>query len=407
MKSLSVKNSIPNFTIHKISVKKNSFIFVVCGAREHIDTLHYSLEYLKKYSGNEIWVLTDSNRNEIPVVHDKIVDIRTPEEFNHHQASIYLKTGIHKFFPKGNRYCYLDTDIIALSGEVDAIFNEYQAPVTFAPDHCRMNQFSPYAVNCGCTDLYEKYNKRIEACLIEIDPLRNSTKPSVIENRKKMVAFYQANNSITEKIKTGLRFLFSPKRFFLVDDIYFDKKEKTWKDKTGEVFMHHFRWPQISRKNGLRWNYLNSHPLLPDGRSLWELKCNHLAEAIENKFKTPKPSGNFQHWNGGVFLFDDNSHTFLDKWFDSTMEIFKDPYWKTRDQGTLIKTVWEMGLQNHPTLHKKWNAIADYHDPYLKWIDNKTVQLNKEDIIQPALLHVYHHFGDETWNFWNEIPKIE
>jgi len=89
------------------------------------------------------------------------------------------------------------------------------------------------------------------------------------------------------------------------------------------------------------------------------------------------------------------------------MEIFKDPYWKTRDQGTLIKTVWEMGLQNHPTLHKKWNAIADYHDPYLKWIDNKTVQLNKEDIIQPALLHVYHHFGDETWNFWNEIPEIE
>ena len=86
---------------------KNSFIFVVCGAREHIDTLHFSLEYLKKYTSNEIWVLTDTSRNELPILHDKIVDVQTPGEFNHHQASIFLKTGIHHYFPKGNRYCYL------------------------------------------------------------------------------------------------------------------------------------------------------------------------------------------------------------------------------------------------------------------------------------------------------------
>ena len=87
------------------------------------------------------------------------------------------------------------------------------------------------------------------------------------------------------------------------------------------------------------------------------------------------------------------------------MEIFKDPYWKTRDQGTLIKTIWQFGLQKHPTLNKKWNSIADYHNPYLSWIDEATVQLNKDDILQPEFLHVYHHFGDESWNFWNQIPK--
>lgn len=385
---------------------KNCFIFVVCGAREHIDTLHFSLEYLKKYSKNEIWILTDSMRNEIPIIHNKIVDVKTPKEFNHHQASIYLKTGIHKFIPKGNQYCYLDTDIIALSEEVDEIFNQYVAPITFAPDHCKMNQFSPYAVNCECVSLYEKYSNQIENNLIEIDPLRNSTKPSVIENRKKMVSFYQENNSLTKKIQLGLKFLSSRKRFSLMNDIYFDKKEKVWKDGTGEIFMHHFRWSKISKKSGLGWNYLKSHPKLPDGRSLWELKCNHLGKAIVGKFKTPQPIFNFQHWNGGVFLFDDQSHTFLTKWFDSTMEIFKDPYWKTRDQGTLIKTVWEMGLQNHPTLNKKWNAIADYHNPFLKWIDNQTVQLNQHDVVKPLLLHVYHHFGDENWEFWNQIEKI-
>lgn len=383
---------------------KNSFIFVVCGAKEHIDTLHFSMEYLKKYSKNEIWVLTDSTRNEIPVVHDKIVDIRTPEAFNHHQASIFLKTGIHHYFPKGTRYCYLDTDIIALSEEVDGIFNQYIAPITFAPDHCKMDQFSPYAVNCDCIHLYEQYNKKVEANLIQIDPLRNSAKPSIIENRKRMVMFYQENNSIIKKISIGLKFLFSRKRFKLVDTIYFDKQEKTWKDETGEVFMHHFRWAQISKKSGLGWSYLNSHPKLPDGRSLWDLKCNHLREAIAQKFETPKPSFEFQHWNGGVFLFDDQSHDFLETWFQSTMEIFKDPYWKTRDQGTLIKTVWEKRLQNHPALDIKWNAIADYYNPFLKWIDKETVQLNDKDITKPALLHVYHHFGDKTWEFWNKIP---
>ena len=30
--------------------QKNIFVFVVCGGIEHIDTLHYSLEALKKFS---------------------------------------------------------------------------------------------------------------------------------------------------------------------------------------------------------------------------------------------------------------------------------------------------------------------------------------------------------------------
>lgn len=381
---------------------KNSFIFVVCGAREHIDTLHFSLEYLKKYSKNEIWVLTDSTRNELPIVHDKIVDIRTPEGFDHHQASIFLKTGIHHYFPKGNKYCYLDTDIIALSEEVDLIFNQYVTPITFAPDHCKMNQFSPYAVNCECQKLYNSYNERIEANLVTTDPLRNSQKSSIVENRKRMVSYYQENNSFANKLIIGLKFILSIKRFNLTDDLYFDKKEKTWKDKTGEVFMNHFRWSQISKKSGLGWSHLHSHPTLPDGRSLWSQECDHLRQAIKTKFNVNISQPHFQHWNGGVFLFDDQSHDFLETWFQTTMEIFKDPYWKTRDQGTLIKTIWEKGLQNHPTLNKKWNAIADYHNPFLRWIDKETVQLNQQDIVKPALLHVYHHFGDENWDFWNE-----
>ena len=62
--------------------KVGTFVFVVCGAEEHIDTLHFSLRYLKHFSDSGIIVLTDSTRNAKPVVHDRIIDVKTPEEFS-------------------------------------------------------------------------------------------------------------------------------------------------------------------------------------------------------------------------------------------------------------------------------------------------------------------------------------
>src|SRR5271170_7374643 len=99
----------------------NKFVFVVCGGREHIDTLHFSLHYLKHFSKNEIIVVTDSLRNAIPVEYDNVVDIKTPEIFTNHQAGIYLKTGLNKFLPKGFTYCYLDADVVALREDCDDI----------------------------------------------------------------------------------------------------------------------------------------------------------------------------------------------------------------------------------------------------------------------------------------------
>src|SRR5258708_17218314 len=143
----------------------NKFVFVVCGGREHIDTLHFSLRYLKLFSKNEIVVVTDSLRNGTPVEHNNVVDIKTPEHFTNHQASIYLKTGLNKFLPKGFTYCYLDTDVVALNQECDDIFKHKQGPVTFAADHCLMPKFSLNAVKCDCL---EQNNKRID----EIEALK-------------------------------------------------------------------------------------------------------------------------------------------------------------------------------------------------------------------------------------------
>jgi hypothetical protein len=383
----------------------NKFIFVVCGAKEHIDTLHYSLHYLKKFSKNEIWVLTDSSRNEISIVHDNIIDIQTPHEFDHHQASIFLKTGIHHYFPKGNRYCYLDTDIIALSAQVDSIFNEYVSPITFAPDHCTMDQFSPYAMHCDCLNENKKYQDLLNAKLDELDSYRTSKEKNVIDARREWQSLYaKLNSRFSSRIAFGIKYKLSRGRVYLSSDLFCDRKKKVWV-KGETIFMKQLKVNKVCKEVGLKWSYIQMQPITPNGKKLWGgIKCNHLQKAIAAKYQIT-PTIKFQHWNGGVFLFDDDSHAFLETWFQTTMETFKDPYWKTRDQGTLIKTIWQFGLQNHPTLNKKWNAIADYHNPYLSWIDDTTVQLNKDDVLQPQLLHVYHHFGDESWSFWNQIPK--
>ncbi len=385
---------------------KNVFIFVVCGAREHIDTLHFSLPYLKKLSKNEIWVLTDSSRNEIPVEHEHIIDIKTPEHFDHHQASIYLKTGIYQFVPKGNKYCYLDTDIIAFSSDVDLIFNEYVSPIIFAPDHCNLPVFSASAVHCSCLKDLDEARTKFENRLNEIDPLRLSKDQEIQFYRKKLQTYYlDIKKNIFKSVITATRYILSPSIFKLSDEIEFDKKKRIWRTSKGLEFMADLKIRKITKELELKWNFFKKEPELQDGRSIWKDQCPHLKELIAKKFQIEVKNANFQHWNGGVFLFDDNSHDFLSNWFNYTMEIFKDSDWKTRDQGTLIATVWKFGLENHPTLDKKWNLIADYHNPYLNWTDNNKIQLSSNEIIQANLIHVYHHFGDEEWFFWNQLME--
>jgi hypothetical protein len=87
------------------------------------------------------------------------------------------------------------------------------------------------------------------------------------------------------------------------------------------------------------------------------LRVGQLTEEIARKFAV-QVERTWRLWNGGVFLFDKASFKFLDTWHQFTMSIMHDYRWQTRDQGTLIATIWKYGIQDQATIPEEFNWIA-------------------------------------------------
>lgn len=132
------------------------FVFVVCGPLLHVETLATAIAHLRPVTDSEIWVVTDSRRNAAPIELDgvdHVADVATPVELDDHQASIWLKTSVHRHVPPGE-WTYLDSDIIAIAPGVEGVFDERQGPVAFASDltirENSVDRFSPWAMTCSC-----------------------------------------------------------------------------------------------------------------------------------------------------------------------------------------------------------------------------------------------------------------
>lgn len=391
-------------------VKQDIFVFVVCGSNEHIDTLHFSLDRLLKYTRNRVIVLTDSTRNETPIKHSDIIDVKTDPSFNNHQASIYLKTGLYQFLPKGNTYCYLDTDVVALDSKVDDIFKEYASPITFAPDHCQLKKFSPYASTCSCLTEWEKSRAKFNDSLQKHDPNQSLDQNEISTELKALKKeFAQIKNSVLLKLKQGIRYVLSCRKFTLNDDFYFDKKERVWRlIKNNQNILFEVDVRAIEKETGFKYSAWDQRWLDEKGKDIWKDECDHLKDNIAQTFDVAIEEENWQHWNGGVFLFNDQSHKFLSAWHEKSVGIFNNPDWKTRDQGTLIATVWEFGLQNHQTLSKQWNFIADYYKEGLDF--NKEGEYTDnywKHRYKVSFIHVYHHWGDDSWPLWQNLTNAK
>ncbi len=394
----------------------NKFVFVVCGGKEHISELNFSLKFLRKFTKNEILVLTDHKRNEIRIDHDKVIQLETPENFNNHQASIYIKTGLNKFLEKGHLYCYLDGDIVAISEKVDNIFDYFQSPITFAKDHCPINEFSPHAMNCNCMEENAKEEEIFNAKLSELFNKINLTNPKIKKQTEELLGIF--NTYRKKPFKYFFKNIFYltkryvlPLKDFTLGGYRFNKKTKCWFNKNNEIVL--FDYPYYEKRlwgtSGIRFNKEGNYWETKEGKK-FEFKapnCNHLVEYLKKEYKVSIPE-NWQQWNGGVFLFDDSSDEFLNYWHQQTIKEFSNPYTKTRDQGTLALSVWKFGLQNHPTLPEEFNWITEYEKNLIDWSPEKGYTKDGfKTTFNPILLHIYHEWGNDNWNIWKSLKQID
>jgi hypothetical protein len=396
---------------------KNVFVFVVCGADEHIATLNYSLKQLKRFSKNRIVVVTDTSRNNVNIDHDNIITISTPSAFDHHQASIYLKTSLHRIFDLADNYCYLDSDVIALSPQVDEVFQHRYGPVTFAADHCDLRHFSPYALHCNCFETKNKEHKEFVETVKRIIP---DYKHEILFRDENVRDLYrilsEIKNNPVKKVRMILNYFMARYAFKKTNRITrfgngmkFSSRKKGWIDLKGNIVMYDLTSFAKKIKSSSEFSFQKKKKIWVNakGENIHSIECDHLIEEIHRKFNILITDKNYQHWNGGVFLFNIESFDFMEAWHKNTLSIFADSQWKTRDQGTLAATLWQFGLQHQKTLPSEFNFIVDFFNPEVTYHSTKGFTSdNFMTIVAPKFIHVYHEFGNKNWDIWRTIDKI-
>src|SRR5690606_3077345 len=122
-----------------------------------------------------------------------------------------------------------------------------------------------------------------------------------------------------KKIKTAIRFFISFPIFRLNNEFSYNRREKYWLNSRYEIVLYDTSPKLIEKYTCLKYNRFTQMRLNEFKEDIWADKCHHLQAYILDKFNVTITNKNFQHWNGGVFLFDGQAHEFLKAWFDKTM----------------------------------------------------------------------------------------
>jgi hypothetical protein len=126
-------------------------LFVLaCAGESHAHRANLALRFLKKFSRTEIVVIAAQGGP--PIDHDQVLPFPLLEGVSTERGMMVLKAALPLILgERGTRACYLDTDVVAVSPQVDEIFDAYIAPVVFAQDHLSIDAFSRCAISCGCS----------------------------------------------------------------------------------------------------------------------------------------------------------------------------------------------------------------------------------------------------------------
>ncbi len=395
----------------------SGYVFVACGAAQHLARLDRSRAILRRLTERPILVVTDARRNARPLGGpEPVLDVAIPSDRSDRQAAIELKTRLPEILDREGLWCYLDTDVVAADRGVDEIFSSFAAPVTFAENLTRagatLRRFSPYAVDCPCRVEME----RLDAFFARLDELSALHRAHRDLAGLSDPAFYRAMR-------------FRGRRRFLAWGRWWHG-EATVRDAAGELrFAQTWRAGQPERTvysfPGSPWRLVQSRPggaesrfehrsgvvfrFRPDdglrGGGYWEDErgdsfrelltgdawwyragearrrrgadpdgggdawfdasgnllgeCDHLAEALERDLGIAIPDRRWRAWNGGVFLFSRAARGFFAEWHRLCREIFDRPGWAARDQAALVGAAHRLELTGHPLLPRRFNRIVD------------------------------------------------
>lgn len=391
------------------------FVYAVCGERYYIETLNFSLAFLRKFSNYPIWIITDSARNEIPISHNNIVDIRTPVEYNNHQASIFLKTGLSIFLPKMEQgiSCYLDSDVIVLGPECNNIFHNYNPPVSFAPDHCAFGEYSPHAFQCSCEEEFvagaETFRQKIKGYFPDFS---FDSQQANADLKKLTALFGEMKKHPLRNTSTIIRYLIAryifPVEKVQLGEFVFMKKNRCWYNANNEMisFDNRYHRKKLWKKHRIFFNngdcYDENHRLLTPRTA----HCTHLSEYLKKKYGVDIPTS-WRHWNGGVFLFDFRSEEFMKCWHNTVQHEFSNSLTKTRDQSALAMCVWKNHLEQHPTLPVAFNFITGIGSGNIRWnADTGYSTPDANQIPDIHFLHVCNRWGDASWDIWQSVLSL-
>jgi hypothetical protein len=431
------------------------FVFVVCGGEPHRAELTRALAHLDRFAAVPALVVTDRRRT--PGIDAagaaEVVDVATDPAVDDRTAALLLKTSLPRHLPPGFLYCYLDSDVLAVKPGADQAFLYRFGDVTFAPDHCRLRAYSPHAVACGClTEASERRAARLDGLLRrfeaetprELVPLRRRLLAELArgeERRQHPPAWLERRRANVERRLARyrdrpLRLLFwlaagAAPRFGLrvALDLWrrrdpdavllpapgdqaaairaalgceWRAEEHRYRDGAGRTVLVDIPW-HVAQVSPFRFDAAAGVWTDGAGEAVFHAGCDHLRAAIAERLGVAIDEPDWQHWNGGVFLFDHRAAPFFETWNAMTRAVVADPRFRPRDQGALVAAVWRHGLQRQATLPVEFNYLADYQKPGLEIDPERGFTVDGERYVRPFFAHVYHHFGDRDWPVWRWI----
>ncbi|MFP4476100.1 MAG: hypothetical protein ACLFOY_11135 [Desulfatibacillaceae bacterium] len=370
-----------------VSADESAFVFVATGPAAHLERLGVAVDRLRRFSGARILAVTDRKRNRAPLRDVEVVDAPTPPELTDRQAAMLLKTSLHEIVDARVPCCYLDTDVLAVRPGVEGVFGQPRGPVGLCPDHCRLDEFSPYAAGCGCLDGMRERTDAVEALVAAYSGHSRDWEgpgPGIAERLRR---------AAVRPVPPGIGGVLAP----LVN-----RAVRILRLGGGR---HHELLRRVERELGVFYDHANARWVDPNGRDIYECRCDHFPRAAREHWGVDMEP-EWRHPNGGVFVFDERSGPFMDAWRARVLDTFGNPGFSVRDQGALAATAWEAGMENGPWMSQDYNCILDSGNRELTHHGGLVFSTSlRGPRARPVFVHLFHDFGNPRWDVWRAVES--